>query len=88
LAKPIFDFFGITSGFNSNTHSSEEKKELYDNCTIVYTTGSELGFDYLRNNLVTRIEDKLNLRFSYVLLDEADSTLIDESQNPLIISQR
>jgi preprotein translocase subunit SecA len=88
LAKPIFDFFGITSGFNSNTHSSEEKKELYANCIIVYTTGSELGFDYLRNNLVTQIEDKLNLRFSYVLMDEVDSTLIDESQNPLIISQR
>jgi len=61
---------------------------LYGDCTVIYTTGSELGFDYLRNNLVTRIEDKLDLRFSYVLLDEVDSTLIDESQNPLIISQR
>ncbi|RHZ35989.1 DEAD/DEAH box helicase [endosymbiont GvMRE of Glomus versiforme] len=88
LGKLIFDFFGITSGFNSNTHSSEEKKELYDNCKIIYTTGSELGFDYLRNNLITRIEDKNNLRFSYALLDEVDSILIDESQNPLIISQR
>ncbi|CAH1764031.1 7812_t:CDS:2 [Entrophospora sp. SA101] len=58
ICKPIFDFFGITSGFNSNSHSPEEKKELYDNCAIVYSTGSELGFDYLRNNLVTRIEDK------------------------------
>ncbi|CAJ0747032.1 12936_t:CDS:2 [Entrophospora sp. SA101] len=88
IGKPIFDFFGLTSGFNSNAHSSEEKKELYAKCTIIYTTGSELGFDYLRNNLVTRIEDKNNLRFSYALLDEVDSILIDESQNPLIISQR
>ncbi|RHZ37345.1 preprotein translocase subunit SecA [endosymbiont GvMRE of Glomus versiforme] len=88
LGKPIFDFFGITSGFNSNSHSSEEKKELYANSTVIYTIGSELGFDYLRNNLITRIEDKNNLRFTYALLDEVDSILIDESQNPLIISQR
>ena len=88
LGKLVFDFFDITSGFNSNTLTAEEKRELYAKCTIVYTTGSELGFDYLRNNLVTSLEDKSDLRFSYALLDEVDSILIDESQNPLIISQR
>jgi len=87
LAKPIFDFFQITSGVNSSNLGTEEKKKLYQNL-IIYTTNSELGFDYLRNNLVTNFEEKtLAKDLYYALSDEVDLT-IDESQNPLIISQR
>lgn len=86
LAQEAFgDVFKI--GVNSVNLSSEEKKDLYDNYDIIYTTASELGFDYLRSNLVSRLEDKINIRFSYLLMDEVDSLAIDEAQNPLIISQ-
>jgi len=66
----------------------EEKKQLYGNCTVIYTTGSELGFDYLRNNLITNIEDKRKQDYYYAIADEIDSLFIDECTNPLIISQR
>lgn len=86
LAQKVFgDIFKI--GVNSTSLSSEEKKNLYDNYDIIYTTASELGFDYLRNNLVTNIKDKANIDFFYLLLDEADLHCFDEAQNPLIISQ-
>lgn len=86
LAQEIFgDVFKI--GINSTNLSSEEKRDLYNNCDIIYTTASELGFDYLRSNLVTRAKDKINMVFSYLLLDEADLHCFDEAQNPLIISQ-
>jgi preprotein translocase subunit SecA len=88
LAKPILDFFHISSGVNLTNISTTEKKELYDNCTVIYTTGSELGFDYLRNNLITNIEDKRKQDYYYVIADEIDSLFIDECTNPLIISQR
>jgi preprotein translocase subunit SecA len=87
LAKPIFDFFQITSGVNLRNYSSEEKKNLYQNCSVIYTTSSELGFDYLKNNLVTRVEEKKKQDFYYAIIDEVDSILIDEAQNPLIISR-
>ncbi|CAJ0748926.1 19181_t:CDS:2 [Entrophospora sp. SA101] len=87
-AKPILDFFQITSGVNLTTHSTEEKKNLYHNCTVIYTTSSELGFDYLRNNLVTNSQERINQDYYYAIIDEVDSILIDEAQNPLIISQR
>ncbi|CAJ0914596.1 1312_t:CDS:2 [Entrophospora sp. SA101] len=86
--KPILDFFQITSGVNLTTHSTEEKKNLYHNCTVIYTTSSELGFDYLRNNLVTNSQERINQDYYYAIIDEVDSILIDEAQNPLIISQR
>jgi len=78
----------LSSGFNSTHYNAQEKKELYEKCKIIYTTASEIGFDYLRNNLVTRVEDKIDLRFIYTITDEIDSIKIDEAQNPLIISQR
>ncbi|CAI2175043.1 17942_t:CDS:2 [Funneliformis geosporum] len=87
LAKSIFDFFQISSGANSTELSSEEKHELYNNCNVIYTTSSELGFDYLRNNLATDIQQKNKQDFYYAVIDEVDSILIDEAQNPLIISQ-
>ena len=55
---------------------------------VIYTTSSELGFDYLRSNLAKIKEEKLNQNFYYAIIDEADSILIDEAQNPLIISHR
>jgi preprotein translocase subunit SecA len=87
LAKAIFDFFQISSGANSTELSSEEKHELYNNCNVIYTTSSELGFDYLRNNLATDIQQKNKQDYYYAVIDEVDSILIDEAQNPLIISQ-
>ena len=88
LAKPILDFYGISSGVNLTNISTEGKKQLYNKCTVVYTTGSELGFDYLRNNLITSIEEKRKHDYYYAIADEIDSLFIDECTNPLIISQR
>ncbi|CAG8837057.1 12244_t:CDS:2, partial [Racocetra persica] len=68
--------------------ANDEKKRLYNDCTVIYTTGSELGFDYLRNNLVTNIEAKKKQDYYYAIADEIDSLFIDECTNPLIISQR
>ncbi|RHZ35437.1 preprotein translocase subunit SecA [endosymbiont GvMRE of Glomus versiforme] len=87
LAKPILDFFQISSGVNLNNLSLEEKKFLYENHTVIYTTGSELGFDYLRNNLVTNIKNKVKQDYYYAIIDEVDSLLLDEGMNPLIISR-
>ncbi|CAG8775747.1 25059_t:CDS:2, partial [Racocetra persica] len=86
-AKPVLDFFGIPSGVNLRDCSAVEKKDLYHNCTVIYTTSSELGFDYLRNNLVTNIDEKRKQDYYYAIIDEVDSILIDEAQNPLIISR-
>ena len=72
MAKPILDFFGISSGVNLTNISTEEKKQLYRDCTVVYTTGSELGFDYLRNNLITNIADKMKHDYYYAIADEID----------------
>ncbi|KLL05097.1 MAG: preprotein translocase subunit SecA [Mycoplasmataceae bacterium RV_VA103A] len=88
LAQPILDFFQISSGVNLTNISTDEKKRLYNDCTVIYTTGSELGFDYLRNNLVTNIEAKKKQDYYYAIADEIDSLFIDECTNPLIISQR
>ena len=87
LAKPVLDFLQISSGVNLTNLSSEEKKQLYNDCAVIYTTGSELGFDYLRNNLITSVEDKKKLDYYYAIIDEVDSLLLDEAMNPLIISQ-
>ncbi|WNE41325.1 MAG: Protein translocase subunit SecA [Mycoplasmataceae bacterium] len=87
LAKPIFDFFDLTSAVNLNKYSRSEKKEIYEKCKIIYTTSGELGFDYLKNNLIKSYDEKIDMNFDYVLIDEIDSILIDEAQNPLIISQ-
>ncbi|CAI2190232.1 8342_t:CDS:2, partial [Funneliformis geosporum] len=88
ISKPILDFFKISSGVNLTNLSTEGKKQLYNNCTVIYTTGSELGFDYLRNNLITSIEEAKKQDYYYAIADEIDSLFIDECTNPLIISQR
>ncbi len=88
LVKPVFVFFQITSGVNSTGLSLEQKKDLYHNSIIVYSADSELVFDYLRSNMVKNIEDKtVSNNLYYCIADEAD-LIIDNSRNPLTISQR
>ena len=81
----IFKFLGLTVGLNLRDLSSKEKREAY-NCDILYTTNNELGFDYLRDNMVVRKEDRVQRKLNYCIVDEVDSILIDEARTPLIIS--
>ena len=81
----IHQFLGLTVGLNRHGKSTREKREAYL-CDITYTTNSELGFDYLRDNMVTRVEDRVLRGLNMALVDEVDSILIDESRTPLIIS--
>ena len=82
---PIFNFLGLTVGVNLRELSPKEKREVY-NCDITYTTNNELGFDYLRDNMVVRKEDRVSRKLNYCIIDEVDSILIDEARTPLIIS--
>ena len=81
----IFEFLGLTVGLNLRAKSSEEKREAY-NCDILYTTNNELGFDYLRDNMVVRKENRVQRPLNFCIVDEVDSILIDEARTPLIIS--
>ncbi len=81
----IYRFLGLTVGVNKRELSPKQKKEAYG-CDITYTTNSELGFDYLRDNMVTRVEDRVMRGLHMAIIDEVDSVLIDESRTPLIIS--
>ncbi len=81
----VFEFLGLTVGLNKRELSNDEKREQHS-CDVTYTTNAELGFDYLRDNMVTRLEDKVLRPLNYALVDEVDSILIDESRTPLIIS--
>lgn len=82
----LFRFLGLTVGLNIRDYSSEEKRQAYD-CDILYSTNSELGFDYLRDHMVLYKEDLVNQRgLNYAIIDEVDSILIDEARTPLIIS--
>ena len=81
----VFNFLGLSVGLNKSGMSAKEKREAYA-CDITYTTNSELGFDYLRDNMVYKAKDKVMRGLHYALIDEADSILIDESRTPLIIS--
>lgn len=83
--RPIYEFLGLTVGINLHEMSPEEKREVY-NCDITYSTNNEVGFDYLRDNMVIKAEDRVLRGLSYVILDEVDSILIDEARTPLIIS--
>ena len=82
---PIFEFLGLTVGVNLRELNPKEKQEVY-NCDIMYTTNNELGFDYLRDNMVVRKENRVARKFNYCIIDEVDSILIDEARTPLIIS--
>ena len=81
----IHRFLGLTVGTNLRDLTPQQKKEVYD-CDIMYSTNNELGFDYLRDNMVVRKEDRVQRPLNFVIIDEADSVLIDEARTPLIIS--
>lgn len=81
----VYAFLGLSTGINLNRKSPAEKRAAYD-CDITYTTNAELGFDYLRDNMVTNRNDKSQRGLHYAIIDEADSVLIDEAKTPLIIS--
>ncbi len=81
----IYKFLGLTVGCIQNEMDNEQRKEQY-NCDITYGTNNEFGFDYLRDNMAIRAEDRVQRRFNYAIVDEVDSVLIDEARTPLIIS--
>ena len=81
----IHRFLGLTVGVNKRELSASEKQEAY-NCDILYSTNNEVGFDYLRDNMVVRKEDRVQRPLNYAIIDEVDSVLIDEARTPLIIS--
>ncbi|WP_175612939.1 preprotein translocase subunit SecA [Fusobacterium mortiferum] len=81
----LYSFLGLTSGVILNGISGEERKAAY-NCDITYGTNSEFGFDYLRDNMVGSLEEKVQRPLNYCIVDEVDSILIDEARTPLIIS--
>jgi len=82
---PVLEFLGLTVGLNVSGLSGEEKKAIYKK-DVIYSTASELGFDYLRDNMVKNKFEQVQSGLDYVLIDEADSILIDEARTPLIIS--
>ena len=81
----IHRFLGLTVGLNLRQLTPAQKRKAYE-CDITYTTNSEVGFDYLRDNMVTRVEDRVLRELNVAFVDEVDSILIDESRTPLIIS--
>ena len=81
----IHRFLGLTVGVNRRDMSPEEKRDAY-NCDILYSTNNEIGFDYLRDNMVVRKEDRVQRPLNFAIIDEVDSVLIDEARTPLIIS--
>ena len=82
---PIYDLLGVSVGINTRDKSPKEKKEAY-NADITYTTNNELGFDYLRDNMVVHKENRTQRGLNFAIIDEVDSILIDEARTPLIIS--
>lgn len=81
----IYSFLGLTVGVNKHDLSPKEKKAAFD-CDITYTTNNEIGFDYLRDNMVVKAENRVCRGLNYAIIDEVDSILIDEARTPLIIS--
>lgn len=81
----IYEFLGMSVGVNKRDLSPSKKREAYA-CDITYTTNSELGFDYLRDNMVTSVNERVMRGLNVAIVDEVDSILIDESRTPLIIS--
>ena len=81
----VFEFLGLTVGLNLREKSPQEKIEAY-NCDVMYTTNNELVFDYLRDNMVVKKENRVQRPLNFCIVDEVDSILIDEARTPLIIS--
>jgi preprotein translocase subunit SecA len=82
---PVYRFLGLSVGVIKNAQSQAEKRAAYA-CDITYGTNNEFGFDYLRDNLAFRLEDRVQRQLSFAVVDEVDSILIDEARTPLIIS--
>ena len=83
--KPVYDLLGVSVGVNLREMSPKEKQEAYSK-DILYSTNNEIGFDYLRDNMVVRKEDRVQRALNHCIIDEVDSILIDEARTPLIIS--
>jgi preprotein translocase subunit SecA len=83
--RPVYEFLGLTVGVIRNAQMPAEKRDAYA-CDITYATNNELGFDYLRDNLAFRLDDRVQRALAYAVVDEVDSILIDEARTPLIIS--
>ena len=83
--RPIYECLGLSVGIIYSNQSFEEKKSAYQ-CDVIYATNGELGFDYLRDNMALRAEDKVQCSLDFAIVDEVDSILIDEARTPLIIS--
>jgi len=83
--KPIYEFLGLTVGVIRSGQTPEEKRAAYA-CDVTYGTNNEFGFDYLRDNLAFRLEDRAQRELHFSIVDEVDSILIDEARTPLIIS--
>ncbi len=81
----LYNYLGLTVGINLPTMSREEKQAAYQ-CDIIYGTNNEYGFDYLRDNMVYEVADRVQRGLNYAIVDEVDSILIDEARTPLIIS--
>ena len=81
----VYEFLGLTVGVTHSGLKNEERREAY-NCDITYATNNELGFDYLRDNMVIYKEQLVQREMNYAIIDEVDSVLIDEARTPLIIS--
>ena len=81
----LYNYLGLSVGLNLNSLNPEEKREAY-NADITYSTNNELGFDYLRDNMVKTVEARVQRPLNYAVIDEVDSVLIDEARTPLIIS--
>lgn len=85
FSSQIMNPVGLTTGYITSSMNENEKRQNY-NCDITYCSNSELGFDYLRDNMVSKYSDKVQRKLHFAIVDEADSVLIDESRTPLIIS--
>jgi preprotein translocase subunit SecA len=83
--QPVYELLGLSVGVIYSNQSFEEKKSAYE-CDVIYATNGELGFDYLRDNMALRAEDKVQCSLDFAIVDEVDSILIDEARTPLIIS--
>jgi preprotein translocase subunit SecA len=83
--KPVYEFLGMNVGVIYSNQEIQEKKQAYES-DVIYATNNELGFDYLRDNMALRAEDKVQCSLDFAIVDEVDSILIDEARTPLIIS--
>lgn len=83
--RPLYEYLGLTVGIVSSGQDTEAKRAAY-NCDITYGTNNEFGFDYLRDNMAFRLEDRFQRGLNFAIVDEVDSILIDEARTPLIIS--